>query len=52
MQNKTICYCHGYTVADIENDARKHGRSLIFDRIFQEAKAGNCDCKRKNPSGG
>jgi len=51
-QSRMVCYCHGYTVDDIENDAAQHGKSLIFERIQQEAKAGNCDCRVKNPSGG
>jgi len=44
-----ICYCHDYTVQDIENDAKRHGRSTIMERIMAESKAGNCNCRENNP---
>lgn len=27
---QTICYCHGYSDADLEEDIRRHGRSTIL----------------------
>ena len=36
MVNERICYCFGYTVADIEEDLKVHGRSTIMDRIMAE----------------
>ncbi len=26
---QTICYCHGYSDANLEDDVRRHGRSTI-----------------------
>jgi len=49
--NDLICYCFNYTVADIELDLRRNGRSTILDRILSEKKAGGCDCALKNPKG-
>jgi hypothetical protein len=46
-----ICYCFEYTKADIEEDFRSNGRSLIMERISTEKKLGNCQCAIKNPKG-
>ena len=45
-----VCYCFGYTVADIQADARS-GRDEIPARIARESRDGNCQCAVKNPSG-
>lgn len=50
-RNQIICYCHNYTVGDLEDDAQAHGRSLIMERIMAESRAGNCNCEEKNPWG-
>jgi len=50
--SKLVCYCHHYTEEDIEKDAKLHGHSTIMKKIIAESKAGNCDCKTKNPKGG
>ncbi len=47
--NQQICYCFGYTVADLEKDVEEHGRSTIMERIMAEKKAGACQCMEKNP---
>lgn len=49
--SRQICYCFGYTVADLEEDVQKHGRSTIMARIAAEKKVGGCRCAEKNPSG-
>ena len=46
-----VCYCFEYTKKDIENDFNKNGRSLIYEKIVLEKKAGGCNCASKNPSG-
>jgi len=46
-----ICYCHNYTVADLEKDVVENGRSTIMEQIIAESKAGNCDCTTNNPKG-
>jgi hypothetical protein len=46
-----LCYCFGFTRAQIERDVAEAGESTIPDRIAAEIRAGRCDCKRKNPSG-
>jgi hypothetical protein len=50
-KNEQICYCFGYTVADIESDALANSRSLILEKIAAEKKAGGCNCSEKNPKG-
>jgi hypothetical protein len=50
-KNEQICYCFGYTVADIESDALGNSRSLILEKIVAEKKAGGCNCSEKNPKG-
>ncbi|MCX8110964.1 MAG: hypothetical protein N3D15_06920 [Syntrophorhabdaceae bacterium] len=46
-----ICHCYGYTKRDIEEDYLKNSRSLIFEKIASEKKAGRCQCTTKNPKG-
>jgi hypothetical protein len=49
--NDLVCYCFKYTKKDIENDFDKNGRSLIYEKIASEKKAGGCNCTSKNPYG-
>ncbi|KUJ95183.1 MAG: hypothetical protein PWR24_220 [Desulfonauticus sp.] len=51
MSEELICYCFGYSRKDIEKDFKKHGKSLILERIKAEKAKGNCDCAQKNPKG-
>jgi hypothetical protein len=46
-----ICYCFGYTAADIERDVEANKKSTISDRIMAEKRAGGCQCAVKNPKG-
>jgi len=46
-----ICYCLNYTIADIELDVKKNGRSTIEETIASEKKSGSCQCETKNPKG-
>jgi len=46
-----VCYCFEYTKKDIENDFNKNGKSLIYEKIVSEKKAGGCNCALKNPKG-
>ena len=46
-----VCYCFEYTKKDIENDFNENGRSLIYEKIAHEKKAGGCNCASKNPKG-
>ncbi len=50
MEEK-ICYCFNYTADDLLKDVREHDRSTIMERITEESKQGNCDCKNNNPKG-
>ena len=47
--SEQICYCFGYTMADIENDCKANGKSTIMARIMAEKKDGRCHCLEKNP---
>ncbi|MBI5674439.1 MAG: hypothetical protein HZC48_01260 [Nitrospirae bacterium] len=47
-----ICYCFGYSEADITKDVRENqGRSLILERILSERKKDSCNCVETNPMG-
>lgn len=46
-----VCYCFEYTKKDIENDFDENERSIIYEKIVSEKKAGGCNCASKNPSG-
>jgi hypothetical protein len=51
LMSRLICYCFGYTEEDLYQDALRHGRSLIMERILAEKKEGHCRCTETNPSG-
>ena len=51
MSQAFICYCFEHTADDIEEDIKVHGKSSIMEKIMTEKKAGNCQCKTKNPKG-
>ncbi len=51
LKEEMICYCHSYTVSDLERDVAQHGRSTITEKIIAESKAGNCNCAANNPKG-
>ncbi|EKO40120.1 MAG: hypothetical protein B193_1176 [Solidesulfovibrio magneticus str. Maddingley MBC34] len=50
--DKQVCWCFGYTVADIEADlARNAGRSTLMEGIAAAKAAGGCRCAEVNPRG-
>ena len=46
-----ICYCFGYTLADVQSDIATHGHTNIPAIITAEIKAGHCACEVRNPRG-
>lgn len=46
-----VCYCFKYTRGDIEKDFIENNRSLIYEKIASEKKAGTCNCAKENPKG-
>lgn len=46
-----VCYCFGFTRADIRRDLAARGATDIPDRIRREVDAGHCSCERMNPQG-
>jgi len=46
-----ICYCFHFNRDDIVRDFKKHGKSLIIEKISTEKKLNQCDCAVKNPKG-
>ncbi|MBI5558416.1 MAG: hypothetical protein HY885_12340 [Deltaproteobacteria bacterium] len=50
-EKETICYCFGYSRLEIREDALKHGRSIIMEKIMAESRAGACNCAVNNPRG-
>lgn len=51
MGDKQICYCFGYTDADIKRDVLQNGKSRIMEKIMADKKRGVCQCATKNPKG-
>jgi len=50
--DRTVCWCFGYTVADIEADlARNVGCSTLMEGIASAKAAGGCRCAAVNPRG-
>ena len=46
-----LCYCFGYSLADIQRDLAARGTTEIPSRITAEIKAGHCACEVRNPQG-
>lgn len=46
-----LCYCFGFSLADVQRDVASTGDSTIPERIQAEIRAGRCACRRKNPAG-
>ena len=46
-----VCYCFGFTEAQIIDDFQRNGTSKITEWIKQEVKVKHCACEYKNPSG-
>ena len=49
-RDKLVCYCFGYTVGEIQDDAVSSANSVPA-AIAAEVRAGNCACEVKNPAG-
>ena len=49
--DKQICFCFGYSEADLEQDVREHRKSLIMEKIMAQKKDGGCQCETLNPKG-
>ena len=46
-----ICYCFGYSMADVRRDLSTVGRTEIPATITNEVRSGHCACEVKNPQG-
>lgn len=46
-----LCYCFGFSLADVHRDVASTGDSTIPERIEAEIRARRCACRRKNPAG-
>lgn len=49
-RDRLVCYCFGYNVGEIQDDASLD-TPLVPAAIAAEVKAGNCACEVKNPAG-
>lgn len=49
-RDRLVCHCFGYTVGEIQDDAR--GDNLIPAALAGDVKAGLCACEVMNPKGG
>jgi hypothetical protein len=46
-----LCYCFGFSRADVEREIAQTSSCTIPERIAAEVRAGRCACEIKNPSG-
>jgi hypothetical protein len=46
-----LCYCFGFSRADVRDELASGGQCTIPARIAAEIRAGRCACEIKNPSG-
>ncbi|ABS25757.1 copper chaperone Copz family protein [Anaeromyxobacter sp. Fw109-5] len=46
-----LCYCFGFSRADVRRQVAERGDSDIPARITAEVRAGRCSCEVTNPSG-
>ena len=46
-----VCYCFGFTLADLRRDIVNRGRTEIPAWITAEIRAGHCACEVRNPEG-
>ena len=46
-----LCYCFGFSRADVREELASRGRCTIPERIAAEIRAGRCACATRNPSG-
>jgi hypothetical protein len=46
-----VCYCFGFTAAQIVQDVIAEGRSTIRTYIESQVRAGQCRCETTNPAG-
>jgi len=48
---RTVCYCFGHTVEEIEHDVAETGSSPVPDSIAEKCRAGLDRCEETNPKG-
>lgn len=46
-----LCYCFGFSQADVHRDVSSTGDSTIPERIEAAIRAGRCACRLRNPAG-
>lgn len=46
-----LCYCFGFTLADVRREIAETGGTAIPARIAAAVRAGQCACATRNPSG-
>jgi len=52
MEEDLVCFCLGYSEADIIKDVLENkGTSAILKRILSEKKQGSCNCRYSHPEG-
>ncbi len=49
-RDRLVCHCFGYTVGEIQDDAR--GDNLIPAALARDVNAGLCACEVMNPKDG
>lgn len=46
-----VCYCFGFSLRMIHEEAKREGASAASQQIRAELKAGHCACEVRNPKG-
>ncbi|MCX7872749.1 MAG: hypothetical protein N2487_05640 [Verrucomicrobiae bacterium] len=49
--DRKVCYCFGYTVRQIQEDALRHGKSRLLEELKSKCKQGKPRCVETNPQG-
>lgn len=49
--DRLVCYCFGYTLGQIMNDAALNGHSTLAGHIQAAKSSGSCQCAQLNPKG-
>jgi hypothetical protein len=51
VADRTLCYCFGYSAADIERELAERGASTIPEQITARCRQGEDRCPQTNPQG-
>lgn len=50
-EDRPVCYCFGFSVADVRAGRRANGQNTVADAITQRCRRGEDRCEHTNPQG-